>query len=69
MYFCITCKKQFNDGMTRFGECPYCGQVSMLAQRRHSLERFTLKENFDRIREIQELINLKNGTKILHDND
>lgn len=69
MYFCLNCKNQFNDGMARNGNCPYCGVTNFLAKQRCDLERFTLTKNSDKIKEIINSLKLKHGIKILHEHD
>ena len=50
MYICLNCKEQFSDAITRYGDCPYCGTVSMLAQERKNLEGDVLHKNYLRLK-------------------
>ena len=38
MFFCIKCKQQFGSHMSRYGDCPYCGTVNMVAQKQKELD-------------------------------
>lgn len=61
MYFCTSCKSQFNDGMAVMGRCPYCGNINHYSKRQSELKEFTIHKKSDRIKEIKDLIKRLKG--------
>ena len=59
MFFCIKCKQQFGSHMSRYGDCPYCGTVNMVAQKQKDLE-FGLDKNSDEIKKLLTRVKNKN---------
>ncbi len=59
MYFCISCKQQFGDAQSRYGDCPFCGTVNMMAQTRKQLESKILNDNSASIKRLMSYIDRK----------
>lgn len=57
MFFCIKCKQQFGSHMSRYGDCPYCGTMNMVAQKRKDLEFDALFKNSDAINKLLRFVN------------
>ncbi len=56
MFFCIKCKQQFGSHMSRYGDCPYCGTINMVAQKRKDLEFNVLFKNSNPIKKLLRLM-------------
>ena len=59
MYICLNCKEQFSSAVTRYGDCPYCGTVNVIAQDRINLESDAMFKNSNAIKRIMSFIDRK----------